>query len=136
MVKNKNIKVRVTQEQYDTWTSESASMDMNISEYIREMLAHVSRNNIQSDYMVNRKRLKVFRQNVKVLSKFLNSQHNDLKRIGNNINQITKHVNEKPYHTVLEGSQREILKELDGFENSLDDLTHEIRRLIQLMEEV
>lgn len=103
-MKNKTIRFRISDEQYDEILKSASNSDKNLSDWIRESLK------ISSDKNLVEKRL-IWVSEIQKLTR-------EISRIGNNINQVAKFAN----------SQRQF-QEIENFTDLLDDIREKVHEL-------
>lgn len=103
-MKNKTIRFRISDEQYDEILKSASNSDKNLSDWIRESLK------ISSDRNLVEKKL-LWVSEIQKLTR-------EISRIGNNINQISKFAN----------TRREF-QEIENFTDLLDDIREKVHEL-------
>ena len=103
-MKNKTIRFRISDEQYNEILKSASNSDKNLSDWIRESLKISSNKNLVENKL----------RYVSEIQKLTR----EISRIGNNINQISKYANTK----------REF-QEIENFTDLLDDIREKVHEL-------
>ena len=103
-MKNKTIRFRISDEQYEEILKSASNSKKNLSDWIRESLK------ISSDKNLVEKKL-LWVSEIQKLTR-------EISRIGNNINQISKYAN----------SKREF-QEIENFMDVMDDIREKVHEL-------
>lgn len=103
-MKNKTIRFRISDEQYNEILKSASNSDKNLSDWIRESLK------ISSDKNLVEKKL-LWVSEIQKLTR-------EISRIGNNINQVAKFAN----------TRREF-QEIENFTDLLDDIREKVHEL-------